>query len=237
MLLLLSACRVEKLEETGQFNNLNVQIQCGPPGGSSQGDVFAVIQDYKVKITSIGNCQEIPFDSYDKTNIPDSALIAVGNKENLQVFAVQEGDDIHFIRSRKFALDEAWTYETIVTFTEGRYQFLLPVNPGDLTGLYYQEDPTQNIYRVFFLGLKDQQLEAQYFEMEGKIPDRKLLLRELALYPSVTLSNFYPDIEKLEFDSDLGKGMILLNQGSLNLLFLNKTDADGKKLLFRRLED
>lgn len=229
------SCRSEKSIEQFDLDQPVVRLECGAPSGSSQGDVYAIIDDYKVKITSIKTCQSIDRSQFSKTEIPDSAIIAVGNGQNLQVFAVQTGPNYEFIRSRKRRMTPGWTYETIVAFEDGRFRFMLPVNPVDLNGIYYQSDEKDQVTRVIFLGFQDQELEAQYFELEGQMPEPSKILRELALYPAIPITRFEPDIENLEFDSDLGRGQILLNQGSLRLVFLDKTNTEGKRLVFNKL--
>jgi hypothetical protein len=201
--------------------------------------VFAIINESKAKIAEIDNCSSIFPDSYEQFHIPDSALAAAGGWRTGGgdfFYAVQEDDKIVVYRASidDNGLENTYRYRPVASFANGRFSIEIPPGKADLAGTYIFQSPDSAW--VLFLGMKDEELEGQFFEIEGALPPANQLTQFLPAFEPVLLDSFRVDVKSLAFTSKIGPGKFRQEDGGMIVVFTEKRFPDGEALVLQRLQ-
>jgi len=198
--------------------------------------VYAIVGYNKVKIATFNACDSIPPNDYQKLNIPEEALAAVGGQwegSANYLYALKEGEAINFYDAYPIANTEpgaaAHQYRKVGTFRDGKFNLELPLSRSELVGTYALS--LEKGSHILFVGMSEDQLIAEYFRPEGILPPVNQLNLLMGTMQSDSLANFSLDTNSMSFSSDIGNGKFVRTAGGGINAILYPADSQDRLIL------
>jgi len=125
---LLSGCKEDTTKEEEHLReDLSIAFQCEQlfsETGDTLYGVYAVIEDYKIKLAETNPCEAISPDRFGELQIPSDALAAVGGKteENSGAYFYAERESGQLLIYQQDTLKT--DYQLIATFQDGNFHFI-----------------------------------------------------------------------------------------------------------------
>lgn len=224
--MMIVSCAVDSAPTTEEQEGIpgHVELICQPiqsPKSNTRAAVYVIIDENKVKIAELDNCMPLSSQDFSKNQVPKDALAAVDGETEI-IYASREEQMIIFLAGKKeLSQDGKPEFYPLVSYEMGKYFFKIPLNKEDLVGTYAAE--TEDKSWILFIGMREQGLEAQFFEINGPLPDKKILARLLPVIPVVDLKNLEIDLKDQRIRCELGPGFFYSSNDQLELIF---TDFD-----------
>ena len=199
--------------------------------------VYAIINQNKVKIATMSACDSIPFSAYKGYQIPEGALAAVGGSwagTGDYLYAVEEEGKVVFYRgiASQGQAEGSFQYQEIGFFENGRFNLQLPLRKDELAGTYAQSSEVGS--HLLFIGMKEDTLKAEFFEMDGVLPPvNQLNLLMTALQPQL-LEPFELNPNTMHFQCPLGDGSFARTDGGITVVF-NEKQFKGRPLRLEKI--
>ena len=213
-ILLFSACRNNAPGESGE-KELVVRLQCEPSSQDEafpQSAVYAIVNQNKVKLGNISQCDSIPPASYEDHEIPRGALAAAGGwwaGAGDYFYAIQEDSSVAFYQGwvEEGQEEDSYHYELVASFTDGQFILEAPARKDELVGTYALSREAGS--HILFVGLKEDSLKAEYFTTDGILPpvnQLNILMTPMQPEAAATLDI---NLATLNFTSGLGPGQFI----------------------------
>ena len=213
---------------------LRIDLLCEAEGAEAQAGVFAVLEDSKLKIAEMTQCEELSFARFFAHSVPADARAALkGMWYGIPsvLFVRQRADTIFFFQE---SLQEEYPYAHLVAeYRAGNFRMCLPTLPEHVTGLYAGHAGGRTY--LLLLGLNGSVMEAEWWEVNGPMPEDGEISRILPVAQKLKLREFQLDMNRLHFGSELGTGIFRVTQEGLSIV-LPKTAANHV-LTLKRLEE
>lgn len=237
--LLLSACQSGSTDQSGS-ESYNIQLQCQASNTeqtASQNAVYAIVNQNKVKLGSISSCDSIAPASYEDYDIPAEALAAVGGwwaGLGEYFYAIKEDSTIAFYQGwvEEGQEEERYHYTKVGTFADGQFNLQMPVKKEELVGTYALSREAGS--HILFVGLKEDTLKAEYFQMDGILPpvnQLNILMTSLEREEAAVLEL---NPATLDFTSELGRGKFIQEEKGPAVLLLDK-EVNGEPLRMEKI--
>ncbi len=237
--ILFTACQTAPADEEKE-ESYKVRLQCQAVSEDEafpQSAVFAIVNQNKVKLASISNCDSIAPASYEDYEIPAEALAAVGGwwaGAGDYFYAIREDSTITFYQgwAEEGQEEESYHYSKIGIFSDGQFNLQMPVKQEELVGTYTLSRETGS--HILFVGLKEDTLKAEYFQMDGILPpvnQLNLLMTSLERKEAASLEL---NPVTLSFTSELGRGKFIRDEKGSAVVLLDK-EADGGPLRLEKI--
>ena len=114
------------------MDDLSIVFQCDPvtfPSGDTLYSVYAIIEDYKIKLDETSSCEAVEPNQYEALQLPYDALAAIGGKTSKATdtyyYVERKGEQLLFFRrevGNSQAIDS--TYQLIAIYKDGSFTFL-----------------------------------------------------------------------------------------------------------------
>lgn len=234
----IAACRVDPDPMDEEIpTGLQIELVCEPirsVANENQSAVYVIIEENKVKIAELQNCSTVTMENFSNLQIPIEAVAAVsGDAES--VYATMVGNKVIFFAGKKeFSQDGTMEYYPLVAYEKGKYYFKIPLNEEDLVGTYVAE--TEDRSWILFIGMRENGLEAQFFEHNGPLPDKKVMARLLPVMPVLDLKNLEIDLKDQRFRSELGPGFFYSSNDQLEIVFTDFDNHPSGRLRMTRIQ-
>ena len=238
-IMLFSACQ-NGPDNEAEEQSFTVQLQCqliNQDETAPRSAVYAVVNQNKVKLANISNCDSIPTASYEDYDIPKTALEAVGGwwaGAGDYFYAIQEDSTIGFYQgwADEGQEDDVYHYNKIGSFANGQFNLQMPVRKDELVGTYALSRESGS--HILFVGLKEDTLRAEYFQMDGVLPPVNQLNILMTSMEPQAAANLEFGPSSLDFTSSLGNGRFILeNKGTAVLL--QDAQAPGQPLRMEKI--
>lgn len=244
--LFLFSCQEEGVRVSTSADPVDTSIYLQCKGVSQPGDViphhevFVVLGENIVKVADIYACDKIEPARYESLGIPASALDALGSTDAVEggmiVFVDRAPDRRIQVRvgvPETEAPDSKYKFRTMATFTDEVFSGNPERMRAELVGTYALSGQ-KNSY-VLFLGLSNMDMIAQFFEVQGPLPEVAKMGEVLTKAPPVVFKKFSVNFRTLEFESDYGTGMIDKTDEKTVITFRQKTDENGQPLRLEKI--
>ena len=227
-ILLLTACQTDPPTNEDNGSSPTVQLQCSSSSSNDQLPNYAVyaIAGYnKVKISNLKACDSIPKAQFADFDIPNNAINAVGSKRDdglSCVYTIANNDTILFYRAESLEpeMNDELIYHPIGLFANGAFELQLPLEEKDLVGTYIRSGNDSSY--ILFIGMKEGQLEAHYFQHEGSLPAHQSINALMASMEPIPLDNFQFNRGTSAFRHSKGRGLFIRDM---------KNNVDARMLL------
>lgn len=221
-------------QETGKKSIELICESIQTPKSDNRFAVYVIIDENKVKIAELDNCININTKDFSDKHIPKDALVAVEGNQEI-IYASLEAEKIIFLAGKKeLNQDGVPEYYPLVTYEFGKYYFKIPLSKEDLVGTYAAETVDQSW--ILFIGMREQGLEAQFFEINGPLPDKKILARLLPVIPVMDLKNLEIDLKDQRIRSELGPGFFYSSNDQLEIIFTDFEQHPSGKLRLKPIQ-
>jgi len=218
-----------------------VELQCEPYRNMIEAPnlygVFAQIDQQKIKIGECRNCRPIPPDSLPAYHMPDDARSALGGTEGNRghcFYADNQKDTVTFHFA--FQTDSAAPlhYHRLARYYDHRLYLLRPATKDALVGAYTYESDSLSI--VLFIGLRERNLQGEYFQVAGPLPPEESLTQHLPFMSPQSIDSFQLDMTNLTLESAYGPGAFYRKNGVLTLeLRLEEVLRGVERLRLKRM--
>ncbi|MCB0548939.1 MAG: hypothetical protein KDD19_15270 [Phaeodactylibacter sp.] len=238
-LVLFNACQ-SGVADKGDEQDFTVQLQCqaiSEDDALPQSAVYAIVNQNKVKLATISSCDSIPPASYEDYEIPANALAAAGGwwgGAGDYFYAIREDTVIAFYQgwADESQEDESFHYTRIGAFEDGMFNLQIPVRKEELVGTYALSREAGSY--ILFVGMKEDSLVAEYFQMDGILPPVNQLNILMSSLERKEAAHLVLNTTTLNFTSELGKGQFLLEKGGAAVV-LQEEEVDGHPLRMEKI--
>lgn len=234
-----TACQTAPADEEKE-ESYKVRLQCQAVSEDEafpQSAVFAIVNQNKAKLANISSCDSIPPASYEDYGIPAEALAAVGGwwaGAGDYFYAIQEDSTIAFYQGwvEEGQEEEDYHYSIVGTFADSRFNLQMPVKKEELVGTYALSRETGS--HILFIGLREDTLKAEYFQMDGILPPVNQLNILMTSLEREQAASLELNPATLNFTSELGRGKFLREEKGSAVLLLDK-ELDGGPLRMEKI--
>lgn len=177
-----------------------------------QSALYIVVNESKVKIANISTCKTIKRSDYTLHDIPSNAIAAAGGYwagAGDYFYALEKGGIVTIMAGMidEMQIEEGYAYAPLAIYQNGKMYFSGLGSLSELAGVYILGGHDESW--ILFLGIKGEELSAQYAEIDGMLPSEKELMKYLPSFNLKTLDKFEVNMDNLTFQSDLGAGKFL----------------------------
>lgn len=218
LIMVLNACQLDTKE--ANKNGTSTQIQeisfesevVSSDEALPQSALYIVVNESKVKIANIPVCEKIEKSDYERYDIPTNAIIAAGGYwagAGDYFYALKKGSIVTVMAGmiEEMQLEEGYNYQPLAIYQNGKMYFSGLGSLSELAGVYTLGGHDESW--ILFLGMKGNELSAQYAEIDGMLPPEKELMKYLPSFNLKPLDKFEVNMDNLTFESDLGGGKFL----------------------------
>lgn len=235
---LVCSCRLDPspLTEEQEIAQQKVELVCESiqtPMHKNRQAVYVIIDENKVKIAELDNCTTLKVKDFSDHLIPEDALAAIEGEKEV-IYASLEEQKIVFLAGKKeLVQDDQAEYYPLVAYEMGKFFFKIPLSQEDLVGTYAAETEDQSW--ILFIGMSNERLEAQFFEINGPLPDKKILARLLPVLPVLDLKELEIDLKDQRLRSELGPGFFYSSNDQLEIIFTDFSSHPSGRLRLKPL--